>query len=76
MGHTHKPEALIWVDYDERIKTYVNTGDWIDHETYVLIKNGNVRLKNYSQQIHVDCDIYCNKGDSYEDNRTPDKAIN
>ena len=50
MGHTHKPEALIWVDHKGNIKTYVNTGDWIDHETYVLIKDGNVRLKNYSQQ--------------------------
>jgi UDP-2,3-diacylglucosamine pyrophosphatase LpxH len=47
MGHTHKPEALIWVDQDENIKTYVNTGDWVDHQTYVLIKNGNLRLKNY-----------------------------
>jgi UDP-2,3-diacylglucosamine pyrophosphatase LpxH len=50
MGHTHKPEALIWVDHKGNIKTYVNTGDWIDHETYVLIKDGNVRLKNYNQQ--------------------------
>jgi UDP-2,3-diacylglucosamine pyrophosphatase LpxH len=49
MGHTHKPEALIWVDHNERIKTYVNTGDWVDHETYVIIKNGNIRLKNYEK---------------------------
>ena len=50
MGHTHKPEALIWVDHNERIKTYVNTGDWVDHETYVIIKDGNVRLKNYAHE--------------------------
>ena len=49
MGHTHKPEALIWVDHNERIKTYVNTGDWVDHETYVIIKDGNIRLKNYEK---------------------------
>lgn len=49
MGHTHKPEALIWVDHNERIKTYVNTGDWVDHETYVIIKEGNIRLKNYEK---------------------------
>ncbi len=47
MGHTHNPEAVIWVDKDERIKTYINTGDWIQHSTYVLIKEGQVRLKNF-----------------------------
>ena len=26
MGHTHIPEAVIWIDEDEKIKTYVNTG--------------------------------------------------
>jgi len=47
MGHTHKPEVLIWVDKNENIKTYVNSGDWVDNCTYVIIKNGQVRLKNY-----------------------------
>ena len=47
MGHTHTPEAVIWVDKDENIKTYVNTGDWVEHSTYVIIKNGEVRLKNF-----------------------------
>ena len=47
MGHTHKPEVLIWVDKDENIKTYVNSGDWVDNCTYVLIRNGELRLKNY-----------------------------
>ena len=37
MGHTHNPEVLIWVDKYEKIKTYVNTGDWVDNCTYVLI---------------------------------------
>ena len=46
MGHTHNPEVLIWVDKDENIKTYVNTGDWIEHHTYVIIKGGQVRLRN------------------------------
>ena len=46
MGHSHRPEAVIWVDENEKIKTYVNTGDWIEHTTYVIIKGGQVRLKN------------------------------
>lgn len=48
MGHTHKPEVLIWVDKDENIKTYVNTGDWIQHSAYVIIKDRKLRLKNFS----------------------------
>lgn len=47
MGHTHNPEAVIWVDKNERIKTYINTGDWIQNSTYVIIKDGQVRLKNF-----------------------------
>lgn len=47
IGHTHYPEALIWVDEDENIKTYINTGDWVEHSTYVEIKNGQTHLKKY-----------------------------
>jgi len=47
MGHTHMPEVVIWVNEDEIIKTYVNTGDWVEHSTYVLIKDGQLRLKNF-----------------------------
>ena len=50
MGHTHTPEALIWVDKEENIKTYVNTGDWIQNSTYVIIKDNMVRLKRYVQE--------------------------
>jgi UDP-2,3-diacylglucosamine hydrolase len=49
MGHTHIPEAVIWIDEDEKIKTYVNTGDWIEHQTYAIIKNGQIRLKKYKK---------------------------
>ena len=48
MGHTHNPEVLIWVDKNEKIKTYVNTGDWIDNCTYVIIKDGQVRLRKHN----------------------------
>ena len=47
MGHIHTPEVLIWVDHNEKIKTYVNTGDWVEHQTYVVIENDVVRLKNW-----------------------------
>lgn len=48
MGHTHNPEVLIWVDKNEKIKTYVNTGDWVDNCTYVIIKDGQVRLRKHN----------------------------
>jgi UDP-2,3-diacylglucosamine pyrophosphatase LpxH len=47
MGHNHTPEVLIWVNEMEKIKTYVNTGDWVEHQTYVTIENGVVRLRNW-----------------------------
>ena len=47
MGHTHIPEAVIWIDEDENIKTYVNTGDWIEHQTYAIIKEGQIRLRKW-----------------------------
>ena len=46
MGHTHIPEAVIWIDEDEKIKTYVNTGDWVEHQTYAIIKNEYKEKKN------------------------------
>jgi len=47
VGHTHVPEVLIWIDEEESIKTYVNTGDWVSHATYVEINDGVVRLRNF-----------------------------
>ena len=46
MGHSHHPEAIIWVDNKQTIKTYVNCGDWVSHQTWVSIKDGIVRLKS------------------------------
>lgn len=48
MGHTHIPEALIWVDEDENIKTYINSGDWVTHQTYVTVTKGVARLRKFS----------------------------
>jgi UDP-2,3-diacylglucosamine pyrophosphatase LpxH len=41
IGHTHLPEVLIWIDEEEKIKTYVNTGDWVSHATYVETDSGS-----------------------------------
>jgi|TARA_R110001583_G_scaffold16234_34_gene66441 UDP-2,3-diacylglucosamine pyrophosphatase LpxH len=45
MGHSHCPEAIIWVDKNEDIKTYVNCGDWVSNRTWVSITDGVVRLR-------------------------------
>ena len=47
MGHTHIPEVVIWLDENEKLKTYVNCGDWVEHSTYVIIKDGQLRLKKF-----------------------------
>ena len=47
MGHSHTPEAVIWVDEDQNIKTYINSGDWVSHTTYVSIEQGVTRLKKF-----------------------------
>ena len=47
MGHTHIPEAVIWVDEDQNIKTYINAGDWVTHQTYVTVNDGVARLKKF-----------------------------
>lgn len=54
MGHSHRPEVVIWVDHNEQIKTYVNTGDWVDHMTYAALSDGVVRLKSYKKVLDTD----------------------
>jgi UDP-2,3-diacylglucosamine pyrophosphatase LpxH len=49
MGHTHIPEVVIWVDESEKIKTYANIGDWVEHSTYILIKDNQLRLKTFKE---------------------------
>ena len=50
MGHTHIPEVVIWVDENEKIKTYANIGDWVEHSTYILIKDRQLRLKTFEEE--------------------------
>jgi len=49
MGHTHIPEALIWIDENQHIKTYINAGDWVTHQTYVTIEDGIARLQKFNR---------------------------
>ncbi len=51
MGHTHIPEVVIWVDPNENIRTYANTGDWVEHSTYIILKENKLRLKKYQFNI-------------------------
>ena len=51
MGHNHIPEAIIWVEADQNIKTYINCGDWVTHQTYVSIIDGVARLKTFNSSL-------------------------
>ena len=53
VGLTHVPEVLIWIDEEEEIKTYVNTGDWVSHATYVEIEDGVVTLRNFLKKRNL-----------------------
>jgi UDP-2,3-diacylglucosamine pyrophosphatase LpxH len=50
-GHSHTPECVIWISPNQEIKTYINSGDWVSHSTYVEIIDGQARLKEYSHVI-------------------------
>jgi UDP-2,3-diacylglucosamine hydrolase len=44
-GHRHLPLEL---KVDERAK-YINTGDWLQYNTYAVIESGNLELKTYKK---------------------------
>lgn len=52
MGHTHKPEILhINNIHNKKNDTnkyiiYCNSGDWVQHKSYIILENGNVTLHN------------------------------
>ena len=43
-GHLHSPESI---NIDETTK-YINTGDWINHNSYAVFYNGNIEIKKWS----------------------------
>lgn len=46
-GHSHIPECVIWISPEQKIQTYINSGDWVSNCTYVEINDGIARLKKY-----------------------------
>lgn len=49
VGHSHVPEAVVWVDEDQKVKTYINCGEWLGKQTFVCIEDGIARLKKYKE---------------------------
>jgi UDP-2,3-diacylglucosamine hydrolase len=41
LAHSHMPDII---HYDNGV--YVNAGDWLYHDSYVILKNGEIKLKN------------------------------
>ena len=46
-GHSHIPECVIWVAPNQEIKTYINSGDWVSHSSYIEINDGIAKLKTW-----------------------------
>lgn len=46
-GHFHTPEAIIWIDEKQRVKSYMNSGDWVSHSTFIIIDDGKAALHSY-----------------------------
>ena len=47
-GHIHKPEDKYIEVKNNRIR-YLNTGDWIENNSYIVYYNGNFELRFYEQ---------------------------
>lgn len=43
LGHSHSPKII---EYDNGI--YVNSGDWIEHNSYIKITNGSIELLEFN----------------------------
>jgi UDP-2,3-diacylglucosamine pyrophosphatase LpxH len=46
-GHSHMPEAIVWINEKEVIKSYINSGDWVTNASFVVIEDGEARLKTH-----------------------------
>lgn len=46
-GHFHIPESIIWIDEKQKVKSYMNSGDWVSNSTFVYIEDGVARLQHY-----------------------------
>ena len=46
-GHTHTPEYTE-SNWNEKKVLLINSGDWIEHSSYLEIENGNITLREFS----------------------------
>lgn len=53
-GHFHMPEAIIWIDEKQRVKSYMNSGDWVSHSTFITIEDGKARLQSYKPGVRLE----------------------
>ncbi len=44
-AHSHKPVIM---EYNSGI--YANSGDWVKHQTYLVLENGNLKLQTYKER--------------------------
>jgi len=44
MGHTHRPD-IVETTIEGKQMVYANSGDWVQHSTYLIVENGIVDLK-------------------------------
>ena len=45
MGHSHKPEIIENLVNDKKV-IYGNSGDWIQHKSYIIVEEGSINLIN------------------------------
>lgn len=45
LAHTHSP-----LEVTEHNKTYINTGDWINNNSYAVLEEGRLRLEKWSKR--------------------------
>jgi UDP-2,3-diacylglucosamine pyrophosphatase LpxH len=53
-GHFHTPEAVVWIDEKQRVKSYMNSGDWVTHSTFIIIEDGVARLQEYKPGFNIE----------------------
>jgi UDP-2,3-diacylglucosamine pyrophosphatase LpxH len=45
MGHSHKPEIIENLVNNKKL-IYGNSGDWVQHKSYMILENGSINLIN------------------------------
>lgn len=53
-GHFHTPESIIWIDEKQVVKSYMNSGDWVSHSTFITIEDGVARLQSYRSDVKIE----------------------